>query len=150
EVDLLPAILAVRASAAVVIPSWRVTEHPEVAGYITGWIQGAIGLLAYLDGDAYETTARRVREAAAEVMVRPSRSGPSSLPAPIPDDELLQRRRRALGTISPLTYSTPVHLVRGKGAFMFDAEGRPYLDAYNNVPVVGHSHPRVVEAISRQ
>src|SRR5262249_33214687 len=37
-----------------------------------------------------------------------------------------------------------------EGAFMFDAEGRPYLDAYNNVPVVGHSHPRVVEAISRQ
>jgi 4-aminobutyrate aminotransferase-like enzyme/Ser/Thr protein kinase RdoA (MazF antagonist) len=150
EVELLPAILAVRASAAVVIPSWRVTEHPEVAGYITGWIQGAIGLLAYLDGDAYGTTARRFRDAAADVMVRPSRPLRSSLPAPMPDDELLQRRRRSLGTISPLTYSTPVHLVRGEGAFMFDAEGRRYLDAYNNVPVVGHCHPRVVEAISRQ
>jgi 4-aminobutyrate aminotransferase-like enzyme len=33
---------------------------------------------------------------------------------------------------------------------MFDADGRAYLDAYNNVPVVGHSHPRVVEAIARQ
>ena len=33
---------------------------------------------------------------------------------------------------------------------MFDAEGRRYLDAYNNVPVVGHSHPRVVDAIARQ
>jgi len=151
EVELLPAILAVRASAAVVIPSWRVIEHPEVADYITGWIQGAIGLLEYLDGDAYETTARRFREAAADVMARPSGSARgSSLPAPIPDDELLERRRRVLGSLSPLTYSTPVHLVRGEGAFMFDAEGRAYLDAYNNVPVVGHCHPRVVEAISRQ
>jgi len=162
EVELLPAILAVRASAAVVIPSWRVTEHPEVADYITGWIAGAVGLLAYLDGDAYETTARRFREAAADVMARPTRSGSGSaasartapgafsLPAPIPDDELLARRRRVMGSISPLTYSTPVHPVRGEGAFMFDAEGRAYLDAYNNVPVVGHCHPRLVEAIARQ
>jgi len=33
---------------------------------------------------------------------------------------------------------------------MFDAEGRRYLDAYNNVPVVGHGHPRVIEAIAEQ
>jgi 4-aminobutyrate aminotransferase-like enzyme/Ser/Thr protein kinase RdoA (MazF antagonist) len=149
EVELLPAILAVRASAAVVIPSWRVIEHPEVADYISGWIAGAIGLLEYLDGDAYETTARRFREAAAGVMARPG-GVRSSLPAAIPDGELLERRRRVMGSISPMTYSKPVHLVRGEGAFMFDPEGRAYLDAYNNVPVVGHCHPRVVEAISRQ
>ncbi len=156
EVELLPDILATRSSAAVVISAWRVKEYPENANYITGWDQGALQLLALLDGGGREAAARRFREAAAEVMARPasrsSRVTPtaSSLPPAVPDDELLERRRRVLGTISPLTYSTPVHLVRGEGAFMFDAEGRPYLDAYNNVPVVGHCHPRVVEAISRQ
>ncbi|MGH2379686.1 MAG: aspartate aminotransferase family protein, partial [Candidatus Limnocylindria bacterium] len=52
--------------------------------------------------------------------------------------------------LEPLTYQRPLHLVRGDGAWMFDTDGRGYLDAYNNVPVVGHSHPRVVEAITRQ
>ncbi|HEX9093411.1 MAG TPA: aminotransferase class III-fold pyridoxal phosphate-dependent enzyme [Coriobacteriia bacterium] len=156
EVELLPDILAARSSAAIAISSWRVKEYPENAHYITGWDQGALQLLALLDGEGRDEAARRFREAAADVMVRPpSRSrrvvaAASSLPAPIPDAELLVRRRRVLGTLSPLTYSTPVHLVRGEGALMFDAEGRPYLDAYNNVPVVGHCHPRVVEAIARQ
>jgi 4-aminobutyrate aminotransferase-like enzyme/Ser/Thr protein kinase RdoA (MazF antagonist) len=156
EVELLPDILAARSSAAVAISAWRVKEHPENATYITGWEQGALQLLALLDGEGRDEAGRRFHEAAADVMARPSsrsrRVAPlaSSLPAPIPDDELLARRRWVLGTLSPLTYSTPVHLVRGEGAFMFDAEGRPYLDAYNNVPVVGHCHPRVVEAIARQ
>ncbi len=44
----------------------------------------------------------------------------------------------------------PLHIVRGYGAFLYDAEGRPYLDMVNNVCHVGHSHPRVVEAIARQ
>jgi 4-aminobutyrate aminotransferase-like enzyme len=47
-------------------------------------------------------------------------------------------------------YREPLHLVRGDGAWLFDADGRRYLDAYNNVPVVGHGHPRVVEALVRQ
>ena len=49
-----------------------------------------------------------------------------------------------------LTYREPLHLVRGDGVWLIDADGQRYLDAYNNVPVVGHEHPRVVEAIVRQ
>jgi 4-aminobutyrate aminotransferase-like enzyme len=79
-----------------------------------------------------------------------------ALPAPAGaggevDAGLLERRRRLLGSaLSALTYERPLHLVRGEGARMYDPEGRPYLDCYNNVPVVGHSHPRVVAAIARQ
>jgi 4-aminobutyrate aminotransferase-like enzyme len=65
-------------------------------------------------------------------------------------DALLERRYRVLGRNSPLFYDTPLHLVRGEGVWVFDAEGRRYLDAYNNVPHVGHCHPRVVAALSRQ
>jgi 4-aminobutyrate aminotransferase-like enzyme len=49
-----------------------------------------------------------------------------------------------------LFYDDPVHLVRGQGVWVFDADGRKYLDCYNNVPHVGHCHPHVVEAIAKQ
>ena len=63
---------------------------------------------------------------------------------------LLERRFRVLGRHSPLFYERPLHLVRGEGVWLFDADGKRYLDAYNNVPHVGHCHPHVVEALSRQ
>ena len=65
-------------------------------------------------------------------------------------DDLLARRRRLLGPSLSLSYRTPLHIVRGEGAYLFDAEGRAYLDCVNNVAHVGHAHPRVVEAGSAQ
>ncbi len=63
---------------------------------------------------------------------------------------LLERRYRVLGRHSPLFYDKPLHLVRGEGVWLYDADGKRYLDAYNNVPHVGHCHPRVVAALGRQ
>jgi 4-aminobutyrate aminotransferase-like enzyme len=65
-------------------------------------------------------------------------------------EELLERRYRVIGRNSPLFYEKPLHLVRGEGVWLWDADGKRYLDAYNNVPHVGHCHPRVVEAIAKQ
>ena len=65
-------------------------------------------------------------------------------------DTLLARRERLLGVEVPTFYEEPVHIVRGEGVWLTDSEGRRYLDMYNNVPCVGHGHPRVVEAMHRQ
>ncbi|MCX7646267.1 MAG: aspartate aminotransferase family protein [Rhodobacteraceae bacterium] len=65
-------------------------------------------------------------------------------------ESLLARRARLMGPNVPTFYETPVHIVRGEGVWLWDAGGRKYLDAYNNVPQVGHCHPKVVEAICRQ
>lgn len=65
-------------------------------------------------------------------------------------DSLLERRYRVMGRHSPLFYERPLHLVRGEGVWLYDAAGKRYLDAYNNVPHVGHCHPRVVAALARQ
>ena len=65
-------------------------------------------------------------------------------------DSLLERRYRVLGPHAPLFYDKPLHLVRGEGVWLYDANGERFLDAYNNVPHVGHCHPRVVAALSRQ
>lgn len=65
-------------------------------------------------------------------------------------DPLIAARRRMLGPAYRLFYDRPVHLVRGQGSHLFDANGLRYLDAYNNVASVGHCHPRVVDAVTRQ
>jgi 4-aminobutyrate aminotransferase-like enzyme len=60
--------------------------------------------------------------------------------------EILAARRAHLGPSLSLSYRTPLHIVRGDGAWLFAADGRAYLDCVNNVAHVGHAHPRVVEA----
>lgn len=64
---------------------------------------------------------------------------------------LLQRREKVLEKGSrSLFYEEPVHLVRGEGVWVYDDAGERYLDAYNNVPQVGHCHPHVVKALADQ
>ena len=63
---------------------------------------------------------------------------------------LIERRQRIFGAAVPLFYEDPVHITRAEGVWLYDHEGRAYLDAYNNVPSVGHCHPRVVDAVARQ
>ena len=64
--------------------------------------------------------------------------------------EALARRQRVLAPTYRLFYDEPLHLVRAEGVWLYGADGRRYLDAYNNVPVVGHCHPDVVARTSRQ
>lgn len=63
---------------------------------------------------------------------------------------LLERRQRVLGSGLRLYYDAPFEPVRGEGVYMYDAAGKRYLDAYNNVAHVGHCHPRVIDAVCRQ
>jgi|SRR5579872_564171 len=62
----------------------------------------------------------------------------------------LARRQRALAPTYRLFYDEPVYIVRADGVWLYDSDGRRYLDAYNNVPVVGHCHPEVVARLARQ
>jgi 4-aminobutyrate aminotransferase-like enzyme len=64
--------------------------------------------------------------------------------------DLAGRRRRALGPTYHAFYREPVHIVRGEGVWLFDADGNRFLDGYNNVASVGHCHPYVVAALARQ
>jgi 4-aminobutyrate aminotransferase-like enzyme len=62
----------------------------------------------------------------------------------------VERRMNVLGPGYMLLYNEPVGFVRGRGAHLFDADGNDYLDAYNNVPSMGHCHPHVADAIAKQ
>ena len=61
-------------------------------------------------------------------------------------NEILLRRNKLLGENFPTFYEKPVHIVKGEGVWLYGADGKKYLDCYNNVPHVGHCNPRVVEA----
>ena len=65
-------------------------------------------------------------------------------------EELLDRRRRMLGRNLSIAYERPLNIVRGSMQYLYDDDGRRYLDAYNNVAHVGHCHPEVVAAGQKQ
>ncbi len=64
--------------------------------------------------------------------------------------QIAARRRAHITPNLSLTYDTPLHMLRGWKQFLFDTDGRCYIDAFNNVPHVGHCHPDVVRAVTRQ
>lgn len=80
----------------------------------------------------------------------PNRYSPGEAEVPEREAKLINRRDSVLGSSYRLQYRRPVHFVRGAGMWLYDPDGRPYLDFYNNVPCLGHSHPEVNAAMSEQ
>jgi 4-aminobutyrate aminotransferase-like enzyme/Ser/Thr protein kinase RdoA (MazF antagonist) len=135
ELELLGDLVAARLAAIVTISAWRVERYPENAEYIQAWDADTWALLEQFDAVGYDEVARELGAP------RP----------PVPTPELTRRRYAVLGpALTPLTYDDPVHVVRAEGVWLYTTDGRRLLDAYNNVPTVGHCHPRVTEAVVRQ
>ncbi len=142
EVDVLGELVLARLAATVLISAWRAPLHPENTAYLTGSDAGSwrvIGVLGRLD--RARLAARMHRLCGTSRVASAQR----------PDGSLLRRREARLGgPLTPLFYRRPLQVVRGEGAWLYTADGRRHLDAYNNVPVLGHAHPAVVQAVSRQ
>jgi 4-aminobutyrate aminotransferase-like enzyme len=138
EAGLLADLVAARLAAEVTITAWRRGLYPDNAAYAASGEPGARAFLDAIEAAGIDAVGRRFRDACRRLPYKRSATG-----------ALLERRRRALPR-SPLFYSQPVHLVRGEGVWLFDPDDRRYLDCYNNVAVVGHSHPRVAAAVTQQ
>ncbi|HEY1346863.1 MAG TPA: aminotransferase class III-fold pyridoxal phosphate-dependent enzyme, partial [Streptosporangiaceae bacterium] len=138
EAALLADLVAARLATEVTVAAWHGGLYPDNAAYITSSEPGARAFLDAIEAAGFDAVARRFQDACRGLPYRHSATA-----------DLLERRRRALPR-SPLFYSRPVHLVQGEGVWLFDPDGRRYLDCYNNVPVVGHGHPRVVRAVAEQ
>lgn len=80
----------------------------------------------------------------------PNAFRPGAADLPPADAALVARREAALGPAYRLFYDRPLHLVRGEGVWLYDAEGRAWLDTYNNVASCGHGHPRIVASMADQ
>ncbi|MDP9064477.1 MAG: aminotransferase class III-fold pyridoxal phosphate-dependent enzyme [Pseudomonadota bacterium] len=107
-----------------------VAKHGDEYQLVT--VGPASKLLEYLQTVPFENAQRAIGEACG----RPA--------------QLVAGRRRLFGGNLSLAYREPLTLVRGSMQYLFDEDGRQYLDAYNNVPHVGHCHTRVVEAARAQ
>jgi 4-aminobutyrate aminotransferase-like enzyme len=135
ELEVLGDLVAARLALIVSISAWRVERYPENAEYIQAWDADSWQLLEFFAAVGADTVAVELGAA------RPR----------VPTSELVHRRHRLLGSaLTDLTYEHPVHVARAEGVWLFDANGQRLLDAYNNVPVAGHCHPRVTEAVARQ
>jgi len=88
--------------------------------------------------------------ASAVVDLMPNRFVPGEAKLDERRERLIARRDQVLGASYRLHYSNPVHFTRGEGMFLFDPDGVPFLDFYNNVPSLGHCHPEVVAAMAAQ
>jgi 4-aminobutyrate aminotransferase-like enzyme/Ser/Thr protein kinase RdoA (MazF antagonist) len=75
---------------------------------------------------------------------------PNGVDARAPRPDIKERRRTVMSRALSLAYDAPLHIVRGEGAYLYDDQGRAFLDLVNNVAHVGHCHPRVVAAGQRQ
>ncbi len=138
EAGLLADLVAARLATDITLTTWRLGVYPDNAAYAADSQAGAPAFLDSIEAMGPDTVAERFGDACRGLPYRRSETA-----------ALAERRRRALPR-SPLFYDHPVHLVRGEGAWLFDSGGRRYLDCYNNVPVVGHGHPRVVRAVAEQ
>jgi 4-aminobutyrate aminotransferase-like enzyme/Ser/Thr protein kinase RdoA (MazF antagonist) len=135
ELRALPELLAARAAVTIAISSWRSERGLEDATFAERYNAPVARTIETLLDVGWDEAAHRF---GAEGTTAPSRA-------------LAIRREDVLGpAMEALTYDAPIHVVEASGVWMTGADGQRYLDAYNNVPCVGHGHPRVTEAIARQ
>jgi 4-aminobutyrate aminotransferase-like enzyme/Ser/Thr protein kinase RdoA (MazF antagonist) len=146
-------LMGVRLAVSVVNSAHRkslVSDDP----YVTVSEQPAWAALERLAAIDPQTALEYFRAAAEKVAPIPGRKSVRGSGAELKREftfkESLAARKRLLGANLSLSYEQPLKIVRGLMRHLFDETGRAYLDVYNNVPLVGHSHPRVVRAIQEQ
>ncbi len=144
ELALVADLMAARYAAAVVITAWRTREQgsaPRIDDAAYHQLQAMLDTGLDALADRFTSAVRVGTGTTYDGRRLPSHRRPTG--------RLLAARARSLGP-QELSYARPLHLVSGQGVYLEAADGRRYLDAYNNVPVLGHSHPAVVEAVCSQ
>lgn len=134
ELQLLGDLWAARCAVTIAISSWRSARGLESAEFAERYNHVSQATLDHFLAKGFDEVTHQL-------------GGPSRRVA---DNDLIARRAVMGPAMEPLTYDAPIHMASARGVWMTDANGVEYLDAYNNVPCVGHTHPRVTEAIARQ
>jgi 4-aminobutyrate aminotransferase-like enzyme/Ser/Thr protein kinase RdoA (MazF antagonist) len=146
EVELLYDIVAARHAVTILVHAWRRAHDPKGAQVLEGASAQAAHSLHHLLGLDRRALTAAWHEAAGTLGAAASIA---AVPAATRSADIA-RRHRLMGAGAELFYEKPLYLVRGAGVWLYDEQGRAYLDVYNNVPHVGHTHPTVVAAIQKQ
>ncbi|HME40121.1 MAG TPA: aminotransferase class III-fold pyridoxal phosphate-dependent enzyme [Steroidobacteraceae bacterium] len=153
EVESLYDIVAARHAVTLLVHAWRMRhDHHGARVLEEAAVHAGRSLDRLMKADRQALT-RAWHEAADTAGLTASTAADGAAPGAAPHSVSgvdLGRRRRLMGAGAELFYEEPLHLVRGAGVWLYDAQERAYLDVYNNVPHVGHAHPTVVAAIQNQ
>ncbi len=153
EIDLIYDLVLARLAITATIIAWRREETPERPAFLPELEQGCWQSMADLLAVGKTAVCDHIRRACrfpVYSVVPGTDDGRRTTDDGAEIERLLERRQQVLGKHLAHFYRNPVHLERGRGAWLYGPDGTPYLDAYNNVPTVGHCHPQVVKAIARQ
>ena len=147
EVDVVFELICARNAMAATIAAARAALTPEQTADSQS-PEEFITLLRALNRVGSAEFSRRLRSACRF----PARCPTSPVAALTREEEdnLIESRRSLLGRKTTHFYARPMHFERASGPWLYATDGHRYLDCYNNVPQVGHCHPHVVRAISRQ
>ena len=150
EVEVLYDIVAARHAVTLLVHAWRRRHDSHGARALEEAAVHSERSLNYLASADRQALTSTWHEAAGTSGGTASGATIGAAPSGEARAVDFTRRHRLMGAGAELFYEKPLHLVRGAGVWLYDAQGRAYLDVYNNVPHVGHTHPTVVVAIQRQ
>lgn len=144
EIDVLYTLAATRLCCSVCYAARQTRDAPDNE-YLKISNRPAWALLERLSTVEFDWPTRVFRYACGLPVVKEQASRPRRTQA-----ELLSSRQEHVGPSLSISYDAPLHIVCGSRQYLYDADGRRYLDCVNNVAHVGHSHPSVVRAASEQ
>lgn len=147
EIDVVFSLMCIRYALIVAVVATRIAHGRNERGLLEAQ-HDYVERLAGLDGLGRARATAALRKACRFPARCPKT--PAEAESEEAERALLAIRHQVLGHHTKHFYEKPLHFERSLGVYLFGVDGRPYLDFYNNVPQVGHCHPHVVKAISRQ
>ena len=138
EIDLLYYLIPARLCTTILKSSFHEKEDPTDK-YITISKKGAVDLLKKwitINPIFFQNKIKK------ELNI-PIKNPPSNL-------DLIKKRKKHLSKAYSLSYKSPIQINKAAFQYMYDSNGNTYLDAYNNVPLVGHEHPRITRSAQKQ
>lgn len=140
EIDLIFDLVSARLLLTPLTNAVRRYETPGEPNYMAEYGEHAIDVCLAMERIGRQVFTDRLRQVC----------GLSKSHSSADIGNLISRRKATMGSKLYVFYNPPLHIVKGDGVWLTDASGRHYLDCYNNVPHVGHCHPHIVEALTRQ
>ena len=156
EWEVLPELVMARLATTICIATSRAKAQPENQDYILRNVPKALAGLQRLHKISHEQAIKRIEQAA--LMKISQKADGKMINGFVPGqaqlspetENLIATRQKHLGPAYRLFYEKPLHIVKGEDVWLIDEQGKKYLDAYNNVASIGHCHPHVVAAITKQ
>lgn len=148
EFSLLPTMITCRLALGLLISHWSDAEvsWQDQRDHLDGWHEKSAQSLELLLGQSQNDIENLLRASCGNNLGENYLISNNTKST----NQLLMQRNQYLANADYIAYDEPIHVISGRGVWLTDADGKQYLDAYNNVPHAGHCHPEIVAATAKQ